>query len=149
MGEGIKLLATNKKARHDYFIEDTYEAGIALDRDRGEVSAREQDQHSRRVCDDPRRGSVCGRICTSAPMKKEISFNADPLRTRKLLLHKREITKLLGLTAQKGYTLTVLSVYYETRKGEDRDWPGAGQETVRQTPRPEGKSGKKRHGKTD
>jgi SsrA-binding protein len=110
MGEGIKLLATNKKARHDYFIEDTYEAGIALTGT--EVKSMRSSRTNIRDSYVQIKGAEAFVFNLHiSPYEKGNIFNTDPLRTRKLLLHKREISKLLGLTTQKGYTLTVLSVY--------------------------------------
>jgi SsrA-binding protein len=115
MGEGIKLLATNKKARHDYFIEDTYEAGIALTGT--EVKSLRASRTNIRDAYVNIRGAEAYVVNMHiSPYEKGNIFNTDPLRTRKLLLHKREIAKLLGLTAQKGYTLTVLSVYLKRGK---------------------------------
>jgi len=110
MGEGIKLLATNKKARHDYFIEDTYEAGIALTGTEVK-SLRASKTNIRDAYVLIRGAEAYVQNMHISPYEKGNIFNTDPMRTRKLLLHKREIAKLLGLTAQKGYTLTVLSVY--------------------------------------
>ena len=108
--EGIKLLATNKKARHDYFIEDTYEAGIALTGT--EVKSMRSSRTNIRDAYVLIRGAEAYvQNMHISPYEKGNIFNTDPLRTRKLLLHKREIDKLLGLTTQKGYTLTILSVY--------------------------------------
>jgi SsrA-binding protein len=110
MGEGTKLLATNKKARHDYFIEDTYEAGIALTGT--EVKSMRSSRTNIRDAYVQIKGAEAFVYNMHiSPYEKGNIFNTDPLRTRKLLLHKREISKLLGLTTQKGYTLTVLSVY--------------------------------------
>ncbi|MEI6102212.1 MAG: SsrA-binding protein SmpB [Eubacteriales bacterium] len=104
------MLATNKKARHDYFIEETYEAGIALTGT--EVKSMRQSRTNIRdayvLIKDAEAFVFNMHI---SPYEKGNIFNTDPLRTRKLLMHKQEITKLLGLTAQKGYTLTILSVY--------------------------------------
>ena len=115
MGEGIKLLATNKKARHDYFIEDTYEAGIALTGTEVK-SLRAAKTNIRDAYVSIRGAEAFVQNMHISPYEKGNINNADPLRIRKLLLHKREITKLLGLTAQKGYTLIVLSVYMKRGK---------------------------------
>ena len=115
MGEGIKLLATNKKARHDYFIEDTYEAGVALTGTEVK-SLRASKTNIRDAYVAIRGAEAFVQNMHISPYEKGNINNADPLRTRKLLLHKREIAKLLGLTAQKGYTLTVLSVYMKRGK---------------------------------
>lgn len=102
-GKGTKLIANNKKAYHDYFIEDKYEAGIVLHGTEvkslrmGKCSIKESFIHADH-------GEIYIEHMHIAPYEKGNIFNKDPLRTRKLLLHKREITKLLGQVSQKGYT---------------------------------------------
>ena len=109
---GIKLIANNKKAFHDYFIEDTYEAGIALAGTEvkslrmGKCSVKESFVRIQN-------GEVYIYGMNISPYEKGNIFNKDPLRTRKLLLHKREITKLLGQVSQKGYTIMPLQVYFK------------------------------------
>ena len=111
MAEGIKLIANNKKAYHDYFIEDTYEAGIELvgtevkSLRQGNCSIKE----SYISIDD---GQVYIIHMHINPYEKGNIFNKDPLRKRKLLLHKSEINKLLGRTKEKGYTIVPLKVYF-------------------------------------
>lgn len=108
--EGIKIIAQNKKARHDYFIEETYEAGIVLAGTevksvrQGNVNIRD----SYAVIKD---GEVFLYNMHISPYEKGNIFNRDPLRTRKLLLNRREINKLTGYVQQKGYTLVPLKVY--------------------------------------
>ncbi len=108
---GIKLIANNKKAYHDYFIEDTYEAGIELvgtdvkSLRQGNCSIKE----SYISIDD---GQVYIIHMHINPYEKGNIFNKDPLRKRKLLLHKSEINKLLGRTKEKGYTIVPLKVYF-------------------------------------
>ncbi len=105
-----KLVASNKKARHDYFIEETYEAGIVLTGTeiksvrQGKVSIKES---YARV----ERGELIVYGMNINPYEQGNRFNADPLRQRKLLLHKQEIRKLIGYTTQKGLTLVPLSMY--------------------------------------
>ncbi|NLK98783.1 SsrA-binding protein SmpB [Defluviitalea saccharophila] len=105
-----KLIAQNKKAHHDYFIEDTYEAGIVLAGTEvksirmGKASIKES---FIRVKD----GEVFIYNMHINPYEKGNIFNKDPLRTRKLLLHRREINKILGAVTQKGYTLVPLKLY--------------------------------------
>jgi len=105
-----KLIAQNKKANHDYFIEDTYEAGIVLAGTEvksirmGKASIKESFV---RVKD----GEVFIYNMHINPYEKGNIFNKDPLRTRKLLLHKREINKIMGAITQKGYTLVPLKLY--------------------------------------
>lgn len=109
-GKGTKLIANNKKAYHDYFIEDKYEAGIVLHGTEvkslrmGKCSIKESFIH-------PENGEIYIEHMHISPYEKGNIYNKDPLRTRKLLLHKREIMKLLGQVSQKGYTIVPLQVY--------------------------------------
>lgn len=115
MAEGTKLIAKNKKATHDYFIEERYEAGISLAGTEvkslrmGKVNLR--DSYAQ-----VSNGELFVYNMHISPYEKGNIFNKDPLRTRKLLMHKREITKLLGLTTTKGYTLVPLSLYFKNGK---------------------------------
>ena len=105
-----KLVANNKKAYFDYFIEDTYEAGISLAGTEvksvrmGKCSIKESF-----IQVDGNEMYIYGMHIS--PYEKGNIFNKDPLRTRKLLLHKSEIMKLKGQTAEKGYTIVPLTVY--------------------------------------
>ncbi len=109
-GKGKKILSTNKKARFDFFIEDTYECGIELKGTevksirQGKINIR--DGYAR-----VENSEVFLNNVHISPYEKGNIFNVDPLRTRKLLLHKQEIRKLIGYTQQKGYTLIPLSIY--------------------------------------
>ena len=106
-----KLIANNKKAYHDYFIEDTYEAGIELvgtevkSLRMGKCSVKESFIRIDK-------GEVFIYGMHISPYEKGNIFNKDPLRTRRLLLHKTEIRKLLAKAAQKGYTIVPLRVYF-------------------------------------
>ena len=108
--ESKKLIANNKKAYHDYFIEETYEAGISLagtevkSMRMGKCSIKE----SFLKVD---KGQVYIYGMHVSPYEKGNIFNKDPLRVRKLLLHKTEINRLNGKIAEKGYTLVPLEVY--------------------------------------
>jgi len=108
--ESIKLIANNKKAYFDYFIEDTYEAGVVLHGTEvkslrmGKCSIKE----SFIKVDD---NEIYIYHMHISPYEKGNIFNKDPLRTRKLLLHRQEINKIMGQAAQKGYTLVPLKVY--------------------------------------
>lgn len=110
MGENIKLIANNKKAYFDFFIEDKYEAGIALHGTEvksirmGKCSIKEA---FLRV--ENREVFIYGMHIS--PYEKGNIFNKDPLRVKKLLMHKYEINKIAGQIAQKGYTLVPLQVY--------------------------------------
>ena len=107
-----RLIANNKKARHDYFIEDTYETGIVLHGT--EVKSLRQGKCSIkesfiRIED----GELIIYGMHISPYEKGNIFNKDPLRVRKLLLHKSEINKLAGQIKMKGYTLMPLKVYFK------------------------------------
>lgn len=108
--ENVKLVANNKKAYHDYFIEDTYEAGIALHGTEvksvrmGKCSVKESFIRIEN-------GEVIAYGLHISPYEKGNIFNRDPMRPKKLLLHKYEINKIAGKIAEKGYTLVPLKVY--------------------------------------
>lgn len=110
--KGIKLIANNKKAFHDYFIEDKYEAGIALAGTEvkslrlGKCSVKEAFIRIEN-------GEVYIYNMHISPYEKGNIFNKDPLRIKKLLLHRSEIRKMEGQIAQKGYTIVPLNVYFK------------------------------------
>lgn len=105
-----KLIANNKKAYHDYFIEDTYEAGIALHGT--EVKSIRMGRCSiKEAFIQIDRGEVYVHNMHISPYEKGNIFNKDPLRVKKLLLHKSEINKLNGGVSIKGYTIVPLTVY--------------------------------------
>lgn len=106
----IKTLAQNKKARYEYFIEETYEAGIELTGTEVK-SVRQGKVNLTDAYADIRNGEVFVKQMNISPFEKGNIFNRDPLRERKLLLHKKEILKLIGKLNQDGYTLVPLSVY--------------------------------------
>ena len=105
-----KLVANNTKAYHDYFIDETYEAGVALHGTEvksvrmGKCSVKESFIRIEN-------GEVIAYGLHISPYEKGNIFNRDPLRPKKLLLHKYEINKLAGKIAEKGYTLVPLKVY--------------------------------------
>ena len=108
----IKLIANNKKAFHDYFIEEKYEAGISLAGT--EVKSLRQGKCSIKeawVSTDKGEAFICG--MNISPYEKGNIFNKDPLRVRKLLLHKLEIRKLDQASQAQGYTLVPLEVYFK------------------------------------
>lgn len=106
----VKNIATNKKAWHDYFIEEVYEAGISLHGTEvksirmGQCSIKES---FIRIVN----GEVLIMGMHVNPYEKGNIFNKDPLRVKKLLMHRREIAKISGKIAEKGYTLVPLKVY--------------------------------------
>lgn len=109
---GMKMIANNKKAYHDYFILETYEAGIALHGT--EVKSLRMGKCSIKeafIRVENEEVYVYGMHIS--PYEKGNIFNKDPLRVRKLLLHKSEIRKLLGKTKEKGMTLVPLKVYFK------------------------------------
>ena len=110
--EAFKLIANNKKAYHDYFIEEKFEAGLALAGTEvkslrmGKCSIKESFIQIR-----DGEALICGMHIS--PYEKGNIFNKDPMRTRKLLLHKKEINKLLGASTKQGYTIVPLQVYFK------------------------------------
>ena len=108
----MKLIANNKKAYHDYFIEDTWEAGIALHGTEvkslrmGKCSIKESFVRIEQ-------GEVYIYGMNISPYEKGNIFNKDPLRVRKLLLHTYEINKITGKIAEKGLTIVPLKVYFK------------------------------------
>ena len=110
--EGIHLIANNKKAYHDYFIDEKYEAGIALHGT--EVKSLRMGKCSiKESFVNIQGGEVMIQHMHISPYEKGNIFNKDPLRTRKLLLHKSEIRKLEGRIKEKGYTIMPLKVYFK------------------------------------
>lgn len=107
-----KTIATNKKARHDYFVEDSFETGIELCGTEvksirgGRVNLKDS------WC-DIKDGELFVKGMHISPYEQGNIFNKDPLRERKLLMHKREILKLFGLVKQQSYTLVPLSLYFK------------------------------------
>lgn len=110
--ESKKIIANNKKAFYDYFIEDKYEAGIELVGT--EVKSLRMGKCSiKEAFVRIQKGEVFIYGMHISPYEKGNIFNRDPLRARKLLLHRYEIRKIEGQIAQKGYTLVPLNVYLE------------------------------------
>jgi len=110
--EKFKTIAQNKKARHDFFIEDTFEAGIALAGTEvkslrcGEVNLKDS------FC-IVRDGEIFVHGMHISPYEKGNIFNKDPMRERKLLMHKREILKLFNEIKRAGYSVVPLSLYFK------------------------------------
>ena len=106
----VKLVANNKKAYHDYFILETFEAGIALSGT--EVKSIRMGKCSiKEACVRVEKGEVFIYGMHISPYEKGNIFNKDPLRVRKLLLHRSEINKLLGKSKEQGITIMPLKVY--------------------------------------
>jgi len=109
--QGSRTIAQNRKAYHDYFVDEKYEAGIALFGTEvksvrgGAVNLKDS------YC-SVKNGELFVVGMHISPYEKGNIFNREPLRDRKLLMHKREIMKLSGLMTQKGYTLVPLSLYF-------------------------------------
>ena len=110
--EAKKLIANNKKAFHDYFIEDKYEAGIAL-AGTAVKSLRLGKCSVKEAFIRIENGEVYIYNMHISPYEKGNIFNKDPLRIKKLLLHRSEIRKMEGQIAQKGYTIVPLNVYFK------------------------------------
>ena len=110
--ENFKMIANNKKAYHDYFLEETYEAGISLHGTEvkslrmGKCSIKESFIHIEN-------GEMIIYGMHISPYEKGNIFNKDPLRPKKLLLHKNEILKLQGKMKEKGYTIVPVQVYFK------------------------------------
>lgn len=110
-----QLIAQNKKARHDYFVEETYEAGIEL------CGTEVKSLRAGRVnLKDSWCSIVDGEIFVNgmhiSPYEQGNIFNRDPMRVRKLLMHKKEILKLYGTVKQTGYSLIPISLYFKDSK---------------------------------
>lgn len=108
-----KIIAQNKKARHDYFVEESFEAGIELAGTEvksvreGKVNLKDS------YASVTKNGEIYVHGMHISPYEKGNIFNKDPLRERKLLMHKREILKIAGGAAQMGYALVPLSLYFK------------------------------------
>ena len=107
-----KIIAENRKARHDYFVLETYEAGVELfgtevkSLRAGTVNLKDS------YCEIDK-GEMFALGVHISPYEQGNIFNKDPLRPKKLLMHKREIMKLAGLVSREGYTLVPLSLYFK------------------------------------
>ncbi len=106
-----KPVATNRKAFHDYFVEDRYEAGISLAGTEVK-SIRQGGVNLKDSFCSVKDGELIVRGLRISPYEKGNIFNKDPLRPRRLLMHKREIRRLSAKVAQDGYTLVPLSLYF-------------------------------------
>ena len=108
---GRKIIAQNKKAYHDYFVDEKYEAGIALFGTEVK-SVRAGTVNLKDSYCSIKNGELWALGIHISPYEKGNIFNREPLREKKLLMHKREILKLFNLVGQKGYTLVPLSLYF-------------------------------------
>ena len=111
---GNKVVAQNRKAYHDYFVEDKYEAGISL----AGTEVKSIRQGTLNLKDSfciVKDGEIFVHGMHISPYEKGNIFNKDPLRPRRLLMHKREIRKLHSLIKQDGYAIIPLSVYFNER----------------------------------
>ena len=117
MAEKAKIftVANNKKAWHNYFVEETYEAGIELYGTEVK-SIRKGGVNLKDSWCSIENGEMFVKGMHISPYEHGNIFNKDPIRVRKLLLHKREIIKLLSLTKQKGYTLVPISLYFKSSR---------------------------------
>ncbi|MDW7670145.1 MAG: SsrA-binding protein SmpB [Bacillota bacterium] len=115
MAENIKVIAQNRKARHDYFIEETYETGIVL-KGTEVKSIRGGRINLKEGYAKVENSEVFLYNVHISPYEQGNIFNTDPIRVRKLLLHKREIRKLIGYVQQKGYSLIPLKAYLKNGK---------------------------------
>jgi len=108
--QGVKVIAQNKKARHDYFVEESFEAGLAL---RGaEVKSMRQGRvNLKESYVLAQNGELFAHGMHVSPYEQGNLFNADPLRPKKLLMHKREIRKLAAEVKRQGYSLIPLQIY--------------------------------------
>ena len=109
--EGTKLIANNKKAYHDYFVDETFECGIELAGTEVKSLRLGQCSIKESFC-NIKNGEVFIYGMHVNPYEKGNIFNKDPLRDRKLLLHKSEINKILGKLKEDGYALVPLRVYF-------------------------------------
>jgi len=112
-----KIVSTNRKAYHDYFIEDTYEAGMMLTGTEVK-SLREGKANLKDSYVLIKGGEAFLLNCHISPYSHGNILNHDPLRTRKLLLHRKEIEKLWGKLTQKGYTLVPLKIYFKDSRAK-------------------------------
>lgn len=110
--EGGKVIAVNRQARHEYFVEEAYEAGIELFGTEVK-SLRAGGVNLKDAFCTIDQGELFVWQMHISPYEQGNIFNRDPLRPKKLLMHKREILKLFGLVSQKGYTLIPLQLYFK------------------------------------
>ncbi|MFC2264161.1 MAG: SsrA-binding protein SmpB, partial [Prevotella conceptionensis] len=110
--DGMKIVAENRKARHDYFIHETFETGLVLQGTEVK-SLRAGRVNLKDSFASIKNGEIFVENMHISPYEQGNIFNRDPLRPKRLLLHKNEILKLFGQTREKGYTLVPLKVYFK------------------------------------
>jgi len=113
--QGTKQIAANRKAYHDYFVEEAFEAGIALFGTEVK-SLRQGTVNLKDSWCDIENGEIFLKQMHISPYEKGNIFNKDPIRPRKLLMHKKEILRLYGILKQEGLTLIPLSLYFKDSK---------------------------------
>lgn len=113
----IKIVCENRKARHDYFIHETYEAGIEL-KGTEVKSLRVGKANLRDSYAEVKDGEIFVENMHVSPYEQGNIFNHDPLRRRRLLMHKREILKLFSKTREKGFTLVPLKIYFKNGRAK-------------------------------
>ena len=112
MGQtGIKIAAKNRSAYHEYFVEETFEAGICLSGTEVK-SIRQGTLNLKEAWCNIKNGELWVQQMHISPYEKGNLFNKDPMRPRKLLMHRKQIMQLLGKVKQDGYSLIPLSVYF-------------------------------------
>ena len=114
-GSGVKVMARNQKARHEYFIEESFEAGIELVGTEVK-SIRAGTLSLKEAWCQIKDGEIFIKQMHIAPYEKGNIFNKDPLRPRRLLMHKREINRLYGKVKQDGYSIVPLTVYLKNSR---------------------------------
>src|SRR5581483_6094525 len=117
MADEFQVVATNRKAYHDYFIEETYEAGIALTGTEIK-SVRTGAVNLRDSFAQVRNGELWLQNVHISPYEAGNRFNVDPYRTRKLLLHRKEINRLMGRAQEKGLTIVPLRMYLKKNRAK-------------------------------
>lgn len=108
-----KTIAQNKKAYHDYFVEESFEAGIELCGTEVKSLRKGACNLKDSWCDITSQGELYIKQMHISPYEQGNIFNKDPYRPRRLLMHRREINKLMGIVAQQGYSLIPLSLYFK------------------------------------
>ena len=117
MPESVKVVATNRKAFHDYFIQETYEAGVALTGTEIK-SVRAGSVNLRDSFAQMRDGEMWLQNVHISPYEAGNRYNVNPYRTRKLLLHRKEINRLMGRVNEKGLTIVPLRIYLKQNRAK-------------------------------